>query len=170
MYSVYLHKNNRMIKKTITTPFPTTTYNGPEYFGDRVKETNTIISNIENQQSTTLIAIRRIGKTGLLNHLRNKINKDWLCIYVDILYTSSANDFLNILSTAILRSVSENSSIGKKIWNFFKSIQLNISYDALSGEPSVNFKMHKKESKTHLKHLFEMPILQQHGISTFKKN
>jgi hypothetical protein len=66
--------------------------------------------------------------------------------------------------------VSENSSIGKKIWNFFKSIQLNISYDALSGEPSVNFKMHEKESKTHLKHLFEMPILQQHGISMFKKN
>jgi AAA+ ATPase superfamily predicted ATPase len=64
-----------MIKKMMTTPFPTTTYNGPEYFGDRVKETNTLISNIENQQSTTLIAVRRIGKTGLLNHLRNKINK-----------------------------------------------------------------------------------------------
>lgn len=149
-----------MYKKPLT-PFPTTTYYGPQYFCDREQETQSLINNINSNQSTTLIAIRRIGKTGLINHLQHKISKKWVSIYVDILYTENINDLLNSLSTAILRSVPENSGMGKKIWAFFKSLRVTLSYDPLSGEPSVSFNLHNNESKTQIKNLFGM--LEKHS-------
>jgi len=138
------------------TPFPTTTYFGPEYFCDRVEETQRLINNINSHQSTTLISIRRMGKTGLISHLKHKISDDWESIYVDILSTENLNDLLNSLSTAILRSISETTGIGKKVWNFFKSLHLTLSYDPLSGEPSVSFNLQDQESKVQIKNIFEM--------------
>ncbi len=144
------------MKNKSLTPFPTTTYFGPEYFCDRVEETQSLINNINSHQSTTLISIRRMGKTGLISHLQYKIFGDWESIYVDILSTENLNDLLNSLSTAILRSISEKTGIGKKVWNFFKSLHLTLSYDPLSGEPSVSFNLQDNESKVQIKNIFEM--------------
>ncbi|MDO8952609.1 MAG: hypothetical protein Q7U86_08290, partial [Draconibacterium sp.] len=58
-----------------STPFPSVGYYGPAYFCDRVIETETLISNIKGGQSTTLVAIRRIGKTGLIKHLQYLLNE-----------------------------------------------------------------------------------------------
>jgi len=144
------------MKNKSLTPFPTTTYYGPEYFCGREKEIQSLINNINSHQSTTLIAIRRMGKTGLIRHLQHNISKDWESIYVDILSTENMNDFLNSLSTAILRSISEKSGIGKKIWNFFKSLSLTFSFDPLSGEPSINFNLKESESKMQIKSIFKL--------------
>jgi len=148
------------MKNKSLTPFPTTTYYGPEYFCGREKEMQSLINNINGHQSTTLIAIRRMGKTGLIRHLQHNISKDWDSIYVDILSTENMNDFLNSLSTAILRSISEKSGIGKKIWNFFKSLSLTFSFDPLSGEPSINFNLKESESKMQIKSIFK--LLEEH--------
>ncbi|MBT6765075.1 MAG: ATP-binding protein, partial [Prolixibacteraceae bacterium] len=101
-----------------TTPFPTSGYFGPLYFCDREKELETILGNIAGGQSTTLVAIRRIGKTGLIKHLQHKISESMICIYTDILPTENSVDFLNSLATAILNSVPEKTSVGVKIWKF----------------------------------------------------
>ena len=53
-----------------STPFPSVGYFGPAYFCDRESEIESLISNIKGGQSTTLVAIRRIGKTGLIKHLQ----------------------------------------------------------------------------------------------------
>lgn len=45
--------------------FAVTTYIGSEYFCDRKEETKNIIQNLRNGNSVTLIAIRRIGITGV---------------------------------------------------------------------------------------------------------
>lgn len=137
-----------------TTPFVTTGYFGPQYFCDREKETETLISNINGGLSTTLVAIRRIGKTGLIQHLERKLSANLICIYADILATENTNDFLNSLATAILNSVPEKTGVGKRIWNFIKSLRPVISFDSLSGEPNVTFKVHEKESEHQIASLF----------------
>lgn len=142
--------------KTIipTTPFPTTGYFGPDYFCDREKETQTLINNIKGGQSTTMVAIRRIGKTGLIKHLQYKLSEDMICIYTDILPTENSVDFLNTLATAILNAVPEKTSFGTKIWDFIKSLRPLISFDSLSGEPQVSFNVQPKESEHQIELLF----------------
>jgi hypothetical protein len=49
-------------------PFITRGYNGPELFCDRGEETRSLVRNAENGVSTTLISIRRMGKTCLIWH------------------------------------------------------------------------------------------------------
>lgn len=144
------------MKTNVTNPFPTTKYIGPKYFCDRNEETKQLIQNISGQQSTTLVSIRRMGKTGLINHVFNKIMRKHITIYADILSTEDLGSFLNTISTAILQSVSQRSNIGQKIWAFFKSLNISITFDQLSGSPSVSFNLKENESKIQLKNIFEL--------------
>jgi AAA+ ATPase superfamily predicted ATPase len=138
-----------------STPFPSAGYFGPEYFCDRVEETKTLISNIKGGQSTTLVSIRRIGKTGLIRHLQHLLKEDYICIYSDILPTENNVDFLNSLASSILNSVPEKSGLGAKIWNFIKSLRPVLTFDTLSGEPNVSFNIQPKESEHQIEGLFQ---------------
>ena len=73
--------------KTPGTPFPTTGYYGPDYFCDREHEASQLQMNVEGGNSTTLVALRRLGKTALIRHLFHQMGKDFETIYLDILPT-----------------------------------------------------------------------------------
>lgn len=141
--------------KKPSTPFPSVGYFGPDYFCDRKTETETLIRNIEGGLSTTLVAIRRIGKTGLIKHIQYLLNNEYICIYADILPTEDSVDFLNTLATAILNSVPEKTGLGQKIWNFIKSLRPVITFDKLSGEPNVSFNVQAEETEHQIENLFE---------------
>ncbi|MFV0482984.1 MAG: hypothetical protein ACK5MG_02660 [Bacteroidales bacterium] len=66
-------------------PFSVSAYRGAEYFCDRDEETERIISNLENGISTTVVSIRRIGKTGLIHHVLYQLPTGWQGVYIDIL-------------------------------------------------------------------------------------
>ncbi|KAF0235715.1 MAG: hypothetical protein FD181_3303 [Prolixibacteraceae bacterium] len=138
----------------LLSPFPTVGYYGPEYFCDREKETETITANISGLQPTTLVAARRIGKTGLLKHLQRLLSDNYIFIYADILPTENLREFLNTLATCILNSVPEKTGIGAKIWNFIKSLRPLITFDPLSGEPQVTFNIQPKDSDNQVELLF----------------
>ncbi len=137
-----------------STPFPSVGYFGPEYFCDREVETKTLKNNIEGGLSTTLVAIRRIGKTGLIRHLQHQLKQEYICIYCDILPTENSNELLNALATSILKSIPEKTGIGAKIWNLVKSLRPVISFDTLSGEPNVSFNVQAKQSEHQIEALF----------------
>ena len=52
----------------LENPFPEYGYFGPEYFCDREQETEELINALVNGSNVTLMAPRRIGKTGLISH------------------------------------------------------------------------------------------------------
>ncbi|HLG02440.1 MAG TPA: ATP-binding protein, partial [Bacteroidia bacterium] len=122
-------------------PFPVTGYRGPRYFCDREEETALLQKHIKNGINTTLFAIRRLGKTGVIQHLMEgyKNSRSISCIYVDILSTRSLKEFSNQLATAIYQQFPENRSAGKKIIDFIRHLSPVISYDSLSGQPEVSF-------------------------------
>ena len=122
-------------------PFIISGYHGPELFCDRENETQSLLSNAENGVNTTLISIRRMGKTGLIWHTMKKLagNKDHICIYADIYATQSLKDFTNKLGSSILDAFPEKNSAGKKFMNLLKSLRPVMTYDALTGQPQVSF-------------------------------
>ena len=61
--------------KKLNNPFVIYGYKGAEYFCDRVAETEKIIKGLGNERNITLIAPRRIGKTGLIRHVFAQIRK-----------------------------------------------------------------------------------------------
>lgn len=151
------------MSKTIhINPFPTTTYIGADYFCNGEAETAKMLSNIKNGQSTTLISIRRIGKTGLIKHVLGQLPGGWKGIYIDMLETENLNHFLNIFATAILKQVPEKSGIGKKLWSFIKSLKPVISFDPLSGLPQASFDVKKQEAEK----ITSKAFLKQYGLST----
>lgn len=146
-------------------PFILTKYESSAYFCDREKESQLLKKNIKNNINTTLLAIRRIGKTGLIQHVFNsyKNNSKIATIYVDILSTSNLKEFTNQLASAIFNRFPENKSIGKKIVESIKTLRPVIGYDTLSGMPELSFELSEvKQYEKTIQQLFT--FLDQQGV------
>ena len=78
-------------KRIPLNPFVLTGYVSPDYFCDRQKETDKIISALLNGSNITLTSPRRMGKTGLIHHVFHNMqeNNDVKCFYVDLYQTDS---------------------------------------------------------------------------------
>ncbi len=146
------------------TPFPTTGYAGPEYFCDREAELSTLIKNIKGGNSTTVIALRRIGKTSLIRHLFHHLGSDIHTVYLDILPTESLSDLLNQFTASVAAALPENNALGKKIWNFIRSLRPTISYDALQGTPIISISSTPDQSKQSIHDL--LTILENQSLPT----
>jgi AAA+ ATPase superfamily predicted ATPase len=137
-------------------PFLLSGYKGPVYFCDREKETAIIRQNIVNGINTTLFAIRRVGKTGLIQHVFNSFsgNGKIACIYVDILSSNNLKEFTNQLATVIYNHFPENKGIGKKIVEAIKSLRPLISFDTLTSAPELSFELREtKHYEKTIEHL-----------------
>lgn len=140
--------------KTPFTPFPTSGYFGSEYFCDRQQELAQLKQHVHGGSSINLIALRRMGKTALIRHLQKELEHDFLGVYVDILPTESMLDMLNSLASAIARMVPERSRPGAKVWKFLKSLRPVVSYDSLSGMPTLTFSHSPEESLRSMEEIF----------------
>lgn len=92
----------------IRNPFIYQGYVSPEYFCDRLEETEELIANLQNGRNTTLISPRIKGKTGLIQNTFYRIkeaDKNAICIYIDIFSTKNQHDFVQLFGTAIAQNV-----------------------------------------------------------------
>lgn len=142
-----------------TNPFQIKGYISPNYFCDREKETAELLSNISNGVDTTLISPRKYGKTGLILHTFEMIQREKLnyeTVYVDIYATLSLEDFVKTLAEAILQKFPEKSSIGERFMNILRGIRTLISYDTITGEPEIEFSYNMPSQREYtLKMLFQ---------------
>lgn len=90
-------------KRIPLNPFVLTGYVSPDYFCDRQKETDKIISALLNGRNITLTSPRRMGKTGLIHHVFHNIqeNNDVKCFYVDLYQTDSLELLVKKLADTI---------------------------------------------------------------------
>lgn len=133
-------------------PFLIKGYLSPEYFCDRIEETETLLRNINNGADTTLISPRKYGKTGLIYHLFETIQRNKLPIetlYVDIFATRSMSDFIKVMAEAVLKKFPEKSAIGSKFLTFIKGLRPVISYDTLTGIPQIQINYQLTSEKEH---------------------
>lgn len=64
-YGMSMEKQKELVQKN---PFLIYGYAGPRYFCDREAETEKLVSALDNGRNVTLIAPRRMGKTGLIKN------------------------------------------------------------------------------------------------------
>ena len=148
--------------KVPATPFPMTGYFGKKYFCNRDTEVKAIIRNFKSGISTTLVSLRRLGKTALIHHTGYNLPKNSLFIYIDIHATENLNDLLNHLASAVVKSVPDKSVFAKKVMNFFQSLRPVVSFDQLTGTPQFTFNFQQKEVQTGLQGTID--LLEHHNI------
>lgn len=140
-------------------PFVTSGYKGPQYFCDRVQETERLKSSLRNGNNVTLISPRRIGKTGLIKHTFHQMqaeDKDAQFFYVDILPTKSLAQLVQALAQAIAGKM--DSKVEKvKQWalNFIKGFRPTMSFDTITGAPEFSFDIQPTEARTNLESILD---------------
>lgn len=120
-------------------PFLTKGYISPSYFCDRITESAAIIEAIQNNRDIILYGRRKIGKSALVKHVFEKLNKKNFCIWIDLLPTLNFQDLVDGLATQVLLRFEEKTSVGAKLWQGIKTLRPNINYDSITGQPSVTF-------------------------------
>ncbi len=147
-------------------PFLLTSYAGPEYFCDREKETDRLLNNLLNGVNTTLLSVRRMGKTGLLKHVSYHLREQKvICIYIDIYATQNLREFTIALLNGIWEAVPSKSSFGKQFMAFIKNIRAIVSFDPVSGQPQLSLEMGNAKTYAHsLATIFQLLEKQQQPL------
>ena len=126
----------------IANPFLTAGYAGPEYFCDRKAETEKLISNLDNDLNTTLLAPRRYGKTGLIRQVLHFLDKrrGVKTVYVDLYPTRNLADFARTLASAVAEAVEMPlDKAFKAVSEFARGFRPTMTLDELSGRPKFSF-------------------------------
>ena len=139
-------------------PFLIAGYEGSDYFCDRECETEKLIEAVNNGRNVTLLAARRIGKTGLIKHLFGKLRETggWNVVYVDIYATQNLAEFTRKFAAAVIGSM--DSSMEKALLAaaaFFKSFRPGITIDPLTGAPTYSFAIQPMQVEASLKECFD---------------
>lgn len=142
----------------IENPFLIYGYESPEYFCDREEETEELITSLRNGCNLTLLSPRRYGKTGIIHnafyHMREQ-NKDIVCIYMDIYSTKSLSDFVYMFGKTVLGKL--DSTVQKLeglLGKLFRSSQITISSNILTGLPEIGLNFMPQETQKTLAEIF----------------
>jgi hypothetical protein len=148
------------MKNIITNPFVTGGYAGPDYFCDRTEEVKRLSDAINSRRNITLISLRRMGKTGLLKHLKyglENTRKPLAVVYADLLPTMNCNEMLNTISTSLFRVRKKESNFMEKMFGLMASLRPRLTVDPLTGEPAVELKVESaSEIKTGLENILRL--------------
>ncbi len=132
-----------------TNPFYLTNRIPPQFFCDRETETKQLLKSIENQENVVLMAQRRIGKTGLINHCFDLeyVRDNYYTVSIDILHTSSLKEFVKELGNAAFATVAQKSEkLRRSFLATLKSLTASIGYDPVTATPTFNIRLGDVES------------------------
>ena len=140
-------------------PFLIAGYHSPEYFCDREAETASILDALHNGRNVTLVAPRRMGKTGLMQHAFYRLkeqNPDIVTVYMDIYSTQSMGDFVRLLAHSVLGKMDTAAQKAvSRIGQFIRSCRPVFTFDEITGMPKVTIDVSPQEEESTLKEIFE---------------
>ncbi len=128
-----LRKNNVMGIKHIKeqNPFYTSIRITDEYFCDREKETENIISKLKNGTNIVLKSPRRIGKSSLIMHVfqQDEIARNYNTLFVDVLGTKNLDEFIGAFKNAFLEAPFARTSRGRKqVTDLLQRLYLQVGF------------------------------------------
>ena len=124
--------------RAIDNPFVISGYEGAHYFCDRVAETAQLSHEIANGNNMALIATRRMGKSGLIEHYfsQPEVGERYYTFFIDIYDTKSLRELVRKLSREILiRLKPFGTRAVERFWQTMRSIQSGMSFSPI-GEPT----------------------------------
>lgn len=140
-------------------PFLIAGYHSPEFFCDRKAESSTILEALYNGRNITLIAPRRMGKTGLIHHVFYQLKEqksDVVTLYMDIYSTQSLGDFVRLFANTVLGQLdSVPQKALNRIGQFIRSCRPVFTFDEITGTPKVTVDISPTEEESTLKEIFD---------------
>ena len=133
-----------MEKSVIANPFVIGKYVSDKYFCDREDETKFLIKQIVNGRNVALISSRRIGKTGLIQHLyhQEEIEKRFHTFFVDIYSTNSMTEFVYLLGKAVYEELKpKKTAWTERFFQIISSLRMGFKLDPISGEPDFDISL-----------------------------
>ena len=125
-------------------PFVVTGVIKPEYFCDRVEESDRLVRTVTGGANLVVVSQRRVGKTGLVRHCfeRPEIKGRYVTLFVDILRTSSLNELVYMLGQAVFGALaSRGQRWAKAVAGTLRSLNGCFGYDALTGIPTFDVRL-----------------------------
>lgn len=140
-------------------PFLITGYHSPEYFCDRESETSIILDALHNGRNLTLVAPRRMGKTGLIRHAFHKLKEEEseiVTLYMDIYSTQSLGDFIRLFANTVLGKLDNTHQKAlNRISRSIRSCRPVFTFDEMTGVPKVTIDVAPADEENTLKEIFE---------------
>lgn len=125
----------------IINPFVLGKYVSDRYFCDREEETAFLIKQIENGRNVALVAPRRMGKTGLIQHCfaQDRVRERYHTFFVDIYATTSLAEFVYLLGKTIYEELKPKRTLwAERFFQIVTSLRMGFRLDALTGEPTFD--------------------------------
>lgn len=149
-----------------SNPFLITGYHSPEYFCDRIRETSILTEALANGRNLTLIAPRRMGKTGLIKNIYYKMREtspEIVTLYMDIFSTQNLGDFTRLFGNTVLGTLdSAPQKALSRIGKFIKSCRPVFSFNEITGQPQVSLDIAPAEETSTLKEIFNYLASSEH--------
>lgn len=140
-------------------PFLISGYHSPEFFCDREQETAKIIDALHNGRNITLIAPRRMGKTGLIRHTFHHLKQEQpeiVTLYMDIFATQSLGEFVRTLASTVLGQLDTvPQKAMSRISQFIRSCRPVFTFDEITGVPKVSIDVAPTAEENTLKEIFD---------------
>ena len=129
--------------KLISNPFVIGRYVDKAYFCDREKESELLVHHIVNGRHVTLMSERRLGKTGLIEHVfATQLTNDYETFLIDIYTCKNLRELVYLLANEVFKKIAKRQpSLLEKLLRFVRSLKTTISYDAVSGLPEIGLEM-----------------------------
>lgn len=144
--------------RNIDNPFLISGYASPEYFCDRTEETGKLMDALNNGRNITLLAPRRMGKTGLIKNVFYHLGRqsDRGVIYIDIYAAQNLTDFTHRFASAVIGSLDSNFERAlSSATRFFRSFRPVLALDPVTGGRSYSFTLDPNQSETTLRECFD---------------
>lgn len=125
-------------------PFIVTGPIKPEYFCDRREEAKRIVKRVTNGENLVLMSPRRLGKSKLVEYClgQKEIKDGYIAISIDILRTSSIQEFTYELGRAVFNKASHlGEKMMKMVVSTLKSINGLFGYDPVSNMPKFSLSL-----------------------------
>ena len=140
-------------------PFLISGYHSPEFFCDREQETAKIIDALHNGRNITLIAPRRMGKTGLIRHAFHHLKQEQpeiVTLYMDIFATQSLGEFVRTFASGVLGKLDTAPQKAlNRVSQFIRSCRPVFTFDEIMGVPKVSIDVAPAAEESTLKEIFD---------------
>ena len=126
--------------KLLSNPFVIGKYVDKDYFCDREKESEMLVHHIVNGRNVAIMSERRLGKTGLVEHVfTNGLPDGYEPFLIDIYTCRNLREMVYLLASEVFKKIARKQSMTERLLRTVRSLKTTISYDAVTGFPEVGF-------------------------------
>ena len=126
--------------KLLSNPFVIGKYVDKDFFCDREKESEMLVHHIVNGRHVAIMSERRLGKTGLIEHVfANSLPDGYEPFLIDIYTCKNLREMVYLLASEVFKKIARKQSMLERLMRMVRSLKTTISYDAVTGFPEISF-------------------------------